>query len=353
MAARRWTVVCAGVLLAGTYAGPVLTQEQAGAAATAVAEQVPSDLRPLLAKPLSEFRLVTQRYTLDRSTLNGNYDGGRSGRGGGRGQGGPGGPAGGRGAGTAAPATPARANANLALDQSRCEAEAVRHELARGAQQARRRQADRSRAGRPRRTEDDHRRQPEATGSRHRDDRRGPAGGAIRAGAGAPERDAHQAAGRQFPGRRRAARQRDEGNRGDAGKGRGRTQRHRSGHDSRRQGNRHEGGDRCRRSSQQHHDLVQLLQRLRSAVHVVDGNAVQGDRHGAAGVLDVPARHRRCRRPPGPAGAGGDADPAGRIDAAVRRSRPAGDHRAAAGRDDRGRPAVRRASWRPRRPRRH
>ena len=103
MAARRWTVVCAGVLLAGTYAGPVLTQEQAGAAATAVVEQVPSDLRPLLTKPQSEFRLVTQRYTVDRSTLNGNYDGGRSGRGGGRGQGGPGG---GRGAGAAAPATP-------------------------------------------------------------------------------------------------------------------------------------------------------------------------------------------------------------------------------------------------------
>ena len=49
-------------------------------------------------------RLVTQRYTADRATLNGNYDGGRGpGRGGGRGQGG-------RGGSAAAPTPPSSAD---------------------------------------------------------------------------------------------------------------------------------------------------------------------------------------------------------------------------------------------------
>jgi uncharacterized protein (DUF885 family) len=56
---------------------------------TAPDNTVPGDLRPLLAAPQSELRLVTQRYGADRVTLNGNYDGGRGpgrgGRGGGRG----------------------------------------------------------------------------------------------------------------------------------------------------------------------------------------------------------------------------------------------------------------------------
>jgi hypothetical protein len=58
-------------------------------------QAVPSDLKPLLAEPASEMRLVVTRYTLDRQTLAGNYAGG-SGRGGGRGRGGDG----------VAPATP-------------------------------------------------------------------------------------------------------------------------------------------------------------------------------------------------------------------------------------------------------
>jgi hypothetical protein len=41
---------------------------------------VPADLKPLLAAPQSEMRMVVQRYTLDRSTLSGNYANG-SGRG--------------------------------------------------------------------------------------------------------------------------------------------------------------------------------------------------------------------------------------------------------------------------------
>ena len=52
-------------------------------------QQVPTDLKPLLAKPASEMRLVVTRYNLDRQTLSGNYagGGGRGGRGGGGGRG--------------------------------------------------------------------------------------------------------------------------------------------------------------------------------------------------------------------------------------------------------------------------
>src|SRR5688572_5015326 len=55
---------------------------------------VPSDLKPLLAEPVSEMRLVVTRYNADRQTLNQNFAGpggfnmGRGGRG--RGQGAPG-----------------------------------------------------------------------------------------------------------------------------------------------------------------------------------------------------------------------------------------------------------------------
>lgn len=66
------------------------------------AQEAPKDLRPLLAPRQSEMRLVVQRYTLDRATLNGNYlAGGNSGRGG-RGRG-----------GTAAPATPANTSVSV------------------------------------------------------------------------------------------------------------------------------------------------------------------------------------------------------------------------------------------------
>ena len=52
-------------------------------AASSVQDEVPADLRPLLAAPESEMRLVVQRYTLDRTTLSGNYANGAV-RGGGR-----------------------------------------------------------------------------------------------------------------------------------------------------------------------------------------------------------------------------------------------------------------------------
>src|SRR5262245_2334167 len=55
---------------------------------------VPSDLKPLLAKPASEMRLVVTRYSADRQTLNLNYagPGGFNMRGGGGGRQGRGGP---------------------------------------------------------------------------------------------------------------------------------------------------------------------------------------------------------------------------------------------------------------------
>ena len=95
MAASLWRMVCAGLLLAALSSAPVRTgawsesREHQEASQAAGNDSVPSDLRPLLATPQSEMRLVTQRYTADRNTLNGNYDGGRGfGRGGGRGPGG-------------------------------------------------------------------------------------------------------------------------------------------------------------------------------------------------------------------------------------------------------------------------
>jgi hypothetical protein len=81
MTVRRLTIVAA--LLA--FVIPVTRAQEAG---------VPSDLKPLLAKPASEMRLVVTRYNADRPTLNQNFAGpggfnmGRGGRG--RGQGAPG-----------------------------------------------------------------------------------------------------------------------------------------------------------------------------------------------------------------------------------------------------------------------
>ncbi len=84
-----WRAVVVGGALAVSLVWPAVveTQQQAPAA-QAERLEVPADLRPQLAKPHSELRLVEQFYRLDRNTLNGNYlAGGRSG-GGGRGRGG-------------------------------------------------------------------------------------------------------------------------------------------------------------------------------------------------------------------------------------------------------------------------
>jgi hypothetical protein len=101
-------VVCAGLWLGGFALAPAWMQARGvEQAAQAPDDSVPADLKPLLAAPESELRLVTQRYTIDRATLNGNYDGGRVGGRGGRGAGGGGAEGrGGRGADAAPGATP-------------------------------------------------------------------------------------------------------------------------------------------------------------------------------------------------------------------------------------------------------
>jgi hypothetical protein len=88
-------LVAAGTALTPTPLVPVGGPLMARTHAQAADQGVPRDLKPLLAAPESEFRLVVQRYTLDRSTLNGNYFGAVGGRGGGRGGRGGGGRGGG------------------------------------------------------------------------------------------------------------------------------------------------------------------------------------------------------------------------------------------------------------------
>ena len=101
MDGRRWAVVCLGVVLAAAQVVPVRTQQTTPATTEAANDDtVPSDLRLLIAAPESELRLVVLRYNADRTTLNGNYDGGRAGGRSGRGDG----PTGARGGST--PSTP-------------------------------------------------------------------------------------------------------------------------------------------------------------------------------------------------------------------------------------------------------
>jgi hypothetical protein len=103
----RTIAVCAAVAVASTW--PVVAR-QAAPQAPVAQEDVPGDLKPLLAPALSEMRLVVQRYTADRNTLSGNYltGGGRQG-GGGRG---------GRAGGAPAPA-PAPDTFTLSLSPNR------------------------------------------------------------------------------------------------------------------------------------------------------------------------------------------------------------------------------------------
>jgi uncharacterized protein (DUF885 family) len=70
--------------MAAALLAPVAAQQ---AAPPAAVDDVPKDLKPLLASAPSEMRLVVQTYRLDRATLNGNYQGPGGGRGGGRGRG--------------------------------------------------------------------------------------------------------------------------------------------------------------------------------------------------------------------------------------------------------------------------
>lgn len=93
MRINSWRFVACSGFLAATLVWPVLAATQAPAGQQPAPQQAaapmpaPTELRSLLASPQSEMRLVVQRYTMDRSTLNGNYlAGGRGGRGGRGGQ---------------------------------------------------------------------------------------------------------------------------------------------------------------------------------------------------------------------------------------------------------------------------
>jgi uncharacterized protein (DUF885 family) len=78
---ERWLGVA---LLVGLCVAPGWSQDS-GTQAPSADQGVPADLKPLLAAPQSEMRLVTLLYSTDRNTLNGNFDTGRAGgRGGGR-----------------------------------------------------------------------------------------------------------------------------------------------------------------------------------------------------------------------------------------------------------------------------
>ena len=70
MLASSWRRVIASGVLAAGLVWPVLATTQAQQAPP---QEVPAELKSLLGAPQSEMRLVVQRYTLDRNTLNGNY----------------------------------------------------------------------------------------------------------------------------------------------------------------------------------------------------------------------------------------------------------------------------------------
>jgi Bacterial protein of unknown function (DUF885) len=78
MTPRPWAIALACALLTATPAGLLSARDT-----IALQQDVPADLKPLLAPRASEMRLVVLRYNADRALLNGNYAGG-AGRGGGR-----------------------------------------------------------------------------------------------------------------------------------------------------------------------------------------------------------------------------------------------------------------------------
>ena len=70
-----------GLIALAVLASTVLASSVLIDAAQSAPSAVPADLKPLLAKPASEMRLVVTRYQLDRATLAGNYAGQTAGRG--------------------------------------------------------------------------------------------------------------------------------------------------------------------------------------------------------------------------------------------------------------------------------
>ena len=194
--ARRWTLVCAGLLLGGgllfpdwIQAGAALGEPQS-ATPPAADDDVPSDLKPLLAAPESELRLVTERYSIDRTTLNGNYDGGR-----GPGRGGRGGR---RNRAGCWLRDSCRSPSNRLARLKR-----YRHELAVCARQARHRQTLGRCQDRCRNAEDKHSGQPDATRRRCGEGRAVDAACPLRLRHRQAERVAHPAGGCTFARRRR------------------------------------------------------------------------------------------------------------------------------------------------------
>ena len=127
MRSNPWAVALVSAVVTAMPAGVLSARDVAprSEVATEIQQDVPADLKPLLAPRLSELRLVVLRYNADRSTLNGNYAGGARGgrRGGGGGQpGGAPGRAGGGGAGgggNAAVAPPVATPLDVAVSPAR------------------------------------------------------------------------------------------------------------------------------------------------------------------------------------------------------------------------------------------
>jgi len=112
MLASSWRRVIASGVLAAGLGWPLLAAPGVPQVPEAPPQEVPADLKPLLGAPQSEMRLVAQRYTLDRNTLNGNFlAGGRTGGRGGRGRG--------DAPPSAAPAPAAAPNTSVSLSPNR------------------------------------------------------------------------------------------------------------------------------------------------------------------------------------------------------------------------------------------
>ncbi len=320
-------VLSFGVLVASLHAQPPPAQ---GAAAD---QPPPKDLRPLLTARQSEMRLVTVRYTLDRTTLAGNYLGGGRGRGA-------------RGGAPVAPPEPLSPNRIARLKRFDLDWQTA---LA-GPDRAALTPAGRAELETLETTVQSNLRQLDADGvTLARLTPFVPFGPAIVRLVEARIRMEDSGPGE---GRRRADRD-DERNRA-------RSRRPREGTGRWCAGGRHPGRERPggagagRRGPApvEPQRVVHLLQRVRPALHLVERAALQESRRGAAGVRGGAAREDcgdrrglaggvRCRV---------HRHRAGRPAQVPLGTRSQGAHRPSPGRDDRHRPAVPRArAGRPRR----
>ena len=272
MAASRWAIVCAGMLLAGGQLFPAWMQaDRPGQAAAAQAPRTTTAFPPTCSRCSRRRRascVSSHSATRSTDTLNGNYDGG--GRAGARwpwrpGGGGGGGTDGRAGRGTDPGGDDRRRRLSLSPNRI-ARLKRYRHELAGGARQARRQQTVSGREDRPRDAQGD---DPDATSP-----------------SSMPTRRRSRSSCRSCPSRRRSSSSNETRIRledvksqqaagmltdltreiaQDQGAGRSRV----DWRDDRRraegqQGPRDARRGRGRRPAQQRDDLVQLLQRLRS-----------------------------------------------------------------------------------------